>query len=134
MLFLLNVSFVFGQNDTLGEIFTIVEKMPVFPGGDQARAKFIVQNLQFPQKYKGSGISGTVYVTFVVSKTGKVANAKVLRGVIEAPEYDEEAVRVVSVMPNWVPGEQNGNQVSVQYNMPIKFTSRKNEIKKDGEK
>jgi protein TonB len=126
--FFLNSVLAFAQNDTTNEVFTIVEKMPVFPGGDEARAMYIYNNLVFPQKYKGTGISGTVYVNFIVSATGKVMNVSVLRGVPDAPEYDAEAVRLVSAMPAWIPGEQNGKKVAVTYNLPIKFTSRKDPV------
>lgn len=101
-------------------IFTVVEEMPSFPGGDEARIKFLSTNIIYPQMAKESGISGTVYVTFVINEKGKVAEVKVLRGI--GGGCDEEAVRVVKLMPPWNPGKQSGKPVRVQFNMPIKFT------------
>ena len=100
--------------------FTVVEQMPEFPGGDEARVKFLRDNMKYPQMAKESGISGTVYVTFVVSKTGQISDVKVLRGI--GGGCDEEAVRVVRAMPGWIAGKQNGKAVPVQFNLPIKFT------------
>ena len=67
-------------------------------------------------------IQGNVYVTFLVDKDGKVKDAKILRGI--GGGCDEEALRVVSHMPDWKPGKQNGRAVMVQYNLPVKFTLR----------
>lgn len=102
------------------EIFTIVEDMPTFPGGEPALFKYLSNNIKYPQMAKESGIQGTVFVTFVIGPDGKVRDVKVLRGVKGG--LDEEAVRVVQSMPNWKPGKQRGKAVSVQYNLPIRFT------------
>jgi protein TonB len=67
---------------------------------------------------------GTVYITFVVEKNGSVSNAKVLRGVSKGPGLDAEALRVISSMPAWTPGMQNGNIIRVQFNLPIHFLLR----------
>jgi periplasmic protein TonB len=101
-------------------IFTVVEEMPSFPGGDEARIKFLTENIKYPQMAKESGIQGTVYVTFVINEKGKVADVKVLRGI--GGGCDEEAIRVVNIMPSWNAGKQSGKAVRVQFNMPIKFT------------
>ena len=101
-------------------IFTVVEEMPSFPGGDEARIKFLTENIKYPQMAKESGISGTVYVTFVVDEKGKVADVRVLRGI--GGGCDEEGVRVVKLMPPWNSGKQSGKAVRVQFNMPIRFT------------
>lgn len=102
------------------EIFTIVESMPEFPGGDEARMKFLLENIKYPQIARESGIQGVVYVTFVVEPDGSITNVKVIRGI--GGGCDEEAVRVVKMMPKWIPGNQRGKPVRVQFNMPIKFT------------
>jgi len=102
------------------EIFTVVEAMPEFQGGDAARIKFLQENIKYPQMAKESGIQGRVYVTFVVEKNGKITDVKVLRGI--GGGCDEEAVRVINSMPNWKAGKQRGKPVRVQFNMPIKFT------------
>ncbi len=101
-------------------IFTVVEEMPSFPGGDESRIKFLQENIKYPQMAKESGIQGTVYVTFVINEKGKVADVKVLRGI--GGGCDEEAIRVVNLMPPWNAGKQSGKAVRVQFNMPIKFT------------
>jgi TonB family protein len=102
------------------EVFVVVEDSPVFPGGDEAKQKYLVQNITYPQEARKQGIQGTVYVTFVIDKDGSVTNSKVLRGV--HPLLDAEALRVVNGMPAWNPGKQQGKAVRVQFNMPIKFS------------
>jgi len=102
------------------QIFTIVEQMPKFPGGDAELYKFLGKNMKYPPMAKDAGIKGTVYVTFVVTETGAIKDAKVLRGI--GGGCDEEALRVVKSMPNWTAGKQRGKPVRVQYNIPIKFT------------
>ena len=102
------------------EIFQVVENAPAFPGGDASRMKFLQENIKYPQMARESGIQGTVYVTFVVERSGAVTDVKILRGI--GGGCDEEAVRVVKNMPKWEPGKQRGKPVRVQFNMPIKFT------------
>jgi protein TonB len=102
------------------EIFTVVESMPGYPGGDAARMKFLQENIKYPQMARESGIQGTVYVTFVVETDGSVTDVRVLRGI--GGGCDEEAIRVINLMPNWNAGKQRGKPVRVQFNMPIKFT------------
>lgn len=101
-------------------IFTVVEEMPSFPGGEESRLKFLSDNILYPQVAKESGISGTVYVGFVVDSRGKVTEAKILRGI--GGGCDEEALRVIKLMPSWHPGKQAGKPVRVQFTMPIRFT------------
>ena len=101
-------------------IFTIVEEMPSFPGGDEPRVKFLRDNIVYPQMAKENNIQGTVYVSFVVDSKGKVTDVRLLRGI--GGGCDEEALRVVKLMPPWNPGKQNGKSVRVQFNMPIRFT------------
>lgn len=100
--------------------FTVVEQMPEFPGGDAARVKFLHENIYYPQIAKEGGITGTVYITFVVGKDGRLSGFKILRGI--GGGCDEEAIRVLKMMPNWIPGRQGGKSVPVQFNLPIKFT------------
>ncbi len=104
------------------QIFTIVEEMPSFPGGEGKLFEFLGKNIKYPQMATDAGISGVVYVTFVVGKDGKINDVKVLRGI--GGGCDEEAVRVVKSMPAWKPGKQRGKAVTVQYNLPIRFTLR----------
>lgn len=102
------------------EIFTVVETSPSFPGGDEARIRFLTNNIRYPQEARDAGISGTVYITFVVERDGSTSDVRVLRGI--GGGCDEEAVRVIKMMPEWSPGKQRGKPVRVQFNMPIKFS------------
>ncbi len=104
------------------QIFTIVEEMPQFPGGETELFKYLGKAIKYPQMAQDAGISGVVYVTFEVDKDGKVKDVKVLRGI--GGGCDEEAIRVVKAMPKWSPGKQRGKPVRVQYNLPIRFTLR----------
>jgi protein TonB len=101
-------------------VFTIVEKMPVYPGGNDALAEYLKNNITYPKKARRGNITGTVFIQFQVAADGRVQNAKVLRGVSE--DIDAEALRVVNSMPAWEPGMQKGKPVIVMYNLPIKFT------------
>jgi len=102
------------------EIFIVVEDPPSFPGGDEARIRFLSENIRYPQMARESGIQGTVFVTFVVETDGSVTSVRVLRGI--GGGCDEEAVRVIQAMPKWNAGKQRGRPVRVQFNMPIRFT------------
>ena len=105
------------------EIFTIVEEMPEFPGGGEAALlKYLSQNIKYPPLARENNVQGTVYVTFEIDQSGKVKDAKILRGI--GGGCDEEALRVVMNMPQWKPGKQRGKTVRVQYNLPVRFTLR----------
>jgi protein TonB len=101
------------------ELFIIAEEMPVFPGGDIERMKFLAQNIQYPQQASELGIQGTVYIQFVVDSKGNITDVKIIRGI--GGGCDEEAQRVVGSMPKWHPGKQNGKNVRVLYTMPVTF-------------
>jgi periplasmic protein TonB len=102
------------------EIFTVVEEQPAYPGGEEARMKYLQENIKYPEEAKELGIQGRVFVTFVVEVDGSITDVRVLRGI--GGGCDEEAVRVVRGFPKWVPGKQRGVPVRVQFNLPIKFT------------
>lgn len=101
------------------EIFTVVEKQPSFPGGDDEMFKYLYSNIKYPQAAKESGITGRVFLTFVVEKDGSIANARILRDI--GGGCGQEALRVVKSMPKWTPGEQRGRPVRVQFNLPVSF-------------
>jgi protein TonB len=101
-------------------VFTIVEEMPSFSGGETNLYKYLHDNIKYPEEAKELGIQGRVYVTFVVETDGSITDIKVVRGI--GGGCDEEAVRVVKFMPRWTPGKQRGVPVRVQFNLPIKFT------------
>ena len=103
------------------EIFTVVEEMPKFPGGDAELLKYIQKNVQYPQIEKEAGISGRCYIKFVIEADGGVSNVEIARGVTGGAALDKEAVRVVKSMPKWSIGKQNGRAVRVMMNLPINF-------------
>ena len=94
-------------------------KMPTFPGGEEALLKFVMANTNYPREAKKSKIRGKVYVSFIVDKEGKVKDAVVKKGI--GGGCDEEALRVVQMMPQWIPGTQDGRPVDVKFNLPIPF-------------
>ncbi len=100
-------------------VFMIVENMPEFPGGDLALRKYISENVKYPEIAKENGLSGKVFVAFVINQRGEVENVKIARGV--DPALDKEAIRVVQNLPKWKPGSQRGKPVKVSYTVPINF-------------
>ncbi|MDR2972180.1 MAG: energy transducer TonB [Bacteroidales bacterium] len=97
-----------------------VEEMPEPAGGFDAMYAFLQSNLRYPEVARNNGISGQVFVEFVVEKDGSISGVKVLVGVY--PELDQEAMRVVRMMPKWNPGKQMGKAVRCFYQIPIRFT------------
>jgi len=104
------------------EIFTDVEEMPSFPGGDQELLRFIAENTKYPPLARENGVQGIVVVTCVVDERGRIDKVQLLRGI--GGGCDEEAIRVLKAMPLWSPGKQRGMPVRVQYNFPFRFTLR----------
>lgn len=103
-------------------IYSITEVMPEFPGGESAMPAFLHKHTQYPADARQQKKQGTVYLSFVVNEDGRITDVKVLRSVF--PSLDKEAVRIVSVMPNWKPGMQNGKAVKCQFNFPVRFVLR----------
>jgi periplasmic protein TonB len=101
-------------------VFTIVELMPGYNGGEEAMYKYLSDNIKYPQVAKETGIQGNVIVTFVVEKDGTITSVSVLKDI--GGGCGEEALRVVKAMPKWNAGKQNGVPVRVQFNLPIRFT------------
>lgn len=101
------------------EVFTAVEQMPQFPGGEAELLKYIVSHIKYPTMAAENNIQGRVVVKFVVGKDGRVGEVVVVRG--KDPDLDKEAVRVVKTLPNFIPGKMNGQAVSVWYTLPINF-------------
>jgi protein TonB len=99
--------------------FITAEVMPAYTGGLQAAYKLIGRNLKYPRVAQRNGTEGTVFVTFVISKEGKVTNVSILKGISE--ECDKEAMRVISLLNDWTPGSQNHRAVNVRMTIPIKF-------------
>lgn len=101
------------------ELFTVVEVMPQYPGGVQEMMNFLANNLTYPEKARREQIEGRVFLNFIVEKDGSVSNVKILRGI--GAGCDEEAIRVVELMPKWEPGYQRGQAVRVAFNLPVNF-------------
>jgi protein TonB len=97
----------------------IIEEMPMFPGGDAAMQAWISENLKYPGDAIKANKTGEVILTFVVSSSGKVENVKVKKSVF--PSIDTEAIRVISNMPDWKPGSQNGKPVDIDYILSVNF-------------
>ena len=124
-LFLTFVTLVFSSNvsafmiplDT--NVYDMPEQMPEFPGGATAMEHFISDNLTYPDEARAKKIQGKVYIQFVVEKDGSVSHVKIRRGV--HPLLDEEAIRVIKMMPAWKPGSMRGKIVRVRHTIPIVF-------------
>ena len=101
------------------KIFTVVEQMPMYPGGDAALMGYLRDNIHYPTVAAENGVQGRVVVGFVVERDGSITDVKVLRSV--DPSLDREAMRVVKSMPRWTPGKQNGSAVRVKYQVPVTF-------------
>lgn len=109
-----------GRNDnSSNEIYSSVEQMPLFPGGEAALVKYLDSHIQYPPEAKNNNIQGRVVVQFVVDKTGNVGEVKVVRSV--AKDLDKEAVRIVKSLPKFTPARQNGQAVAVWYTLPVTF-------------
>jgi periplasmic protein TonB len=97
-----------------------VPEMPSFPGGITEMQNYLVNNIRYPGEAREISIQGTVYLRFIVEPDGSITNITILRGI--GGGCEEEALRVVKSMPNWVPGKQNGHPVRVILTLPVKFS------------
>lgn len=94
-----------------------IDQMPDFPGGQDSLLKFIRKNFKYPDNYKTESSNKKIDVNFIVDKDGKIKKAKIVKGINS--ELDKEALRVVNSMPKWKAGTNNGNPVSVNFDLPI---------------
>ena len=101
------------------KVFDVVEQMPSFPGGQGALLEYLASHVKYPVVAQENGVQGRVVVSFVVERDGSITDVRVVRSV--DPSLDREAQRVVSSMPRWTPGKQNGSAVRVKYNVPVSF-------------
>lgn len=107
-----------GEGDA--KVFTYVEQMPVFPGGEQALQRYILDHFKYPQVSLEDGVQGTIMVRFVVKENGTVGEVQILKGL---DSYcDKEAKRVISNLPRFTPGRQQGKPVKVWYQIPVRLT------------
>ena len=97
----------------------VVEQMPSFPGGPQALLDYLSEHINYPEGYEETCVQGRVVITFVVEKDGSLSDITVLKSLEKA--FDEEALRAVKSMPNWIPGMQDGEPIRVKYAVPVNF-------------
>jgi protein TonB len=108
------------EEEDVDEIFTVVEDMPVFPGGNVEFYKWVSDNLEYPSKALKAEVEGRVILRFVVDQTGDVSGVEVLKGI--GFGCDEEALRVMNDSPNWIPGKQRGKAVKTSVVIPLNFS------------
>ena len=120
------------------QIFTVVKSFPVFPGEcedilnneerkrcTESKMYELFRNKQrYPELMRREGIQGNVVVSFVIDETGQVSSVEILKGVNGGKQLDEEAVRLVNALPQFIPGENRGRKVKVRINVPMNFTLR----------
>lgn len=110
------------ETDSTDEVFWVVDQRPEYPGGEAALMEYLRSNLQYPENCKKNKVQGRVLISFVVNKDGSIVEPAVVKSAGPAGvELDVEALRVVSSMPAWTPGMQNGEAVRVQYTIPVVF-------------
>ena len=121
MMFVLLFSFMTSTAQTKKNdmLFSVVEVMPQYPGGQIAMMKYIMENMKYPEQAMKKGIQGRVAVSFIVEKDGSISNVRPIHSVHTL--LDKEAVRVAKSMPKWSPGKQHGKPVRVQLIVPIMF-------------
>jgi len=110
---------LYGGGGDPNAVYTYVEEAPSYPGGENARMLFLRNNIKYPRLALQNKIQGKVYISFIVEKNGSLSNIKVLQGI--GAGCDEEALRVVNLMPKWKPGKTQGREVRVVITMPVNF-------------
>ena len=101
------------------QLYDVVEQMPMFPGGYNALLEYLKENVIYPETAKNKGIQGRVVVSFIVEKDGSISDAKAINTIDE--DLVSEAIRVITTMPKWIPGKQDGRIVRVKYCVPVSF-------------
>lgn len=101
------------------DIYSVAEVMPQYPGGDQAMMKYLGNNIVYPETCKEEGVEGVVFLSFVIDEKGELKDLEVLRSPDD--RLAKNAMEVVTKMPKWTPGKQDGKPVKVQYNLPISY-------------
>ena len=101
-------------------IYSFVEQMPEFPGGDNALNKFLMDNLRYPQQALKDKREARAFFRFVVNEDGSISNIESMRPV--GFEFEQEGIRVIKMMPKWKTGKQNGKAIRVFFTLPMNFT------------
>ena len=102
-------------------VYTFVDEPPAFPGGESALISYLSKTVHYPKKAVNDSVQGTIFVQFTVAGDGSINNVKTV-GKVAGSGLEEESIRVVKTMPNWIPGKMHGEVVSVQFNLPIRYT------------
>ena len=113
------------------KVYRSVEQMPQFPGGEAGLMRYLQSNINYPANAAKNNIGGRVILQFVVEKDGSIGEVKVVRSI--DPEIDAEAVRVIKLLPNFIPGRQDGEPVAVWYTIPVSFKLQSEPSKPEGE-
>ena len=103
------------------EVFTLVEEMPEFPGGNKQLQKYLIKQLLYPVAAKETKTEGICYVQVIIDSIGEVKKTEVIYGIENCSECDREAIRVIRSMPRWKPGKIEGKKVNCYYTIPVKF-------------
>lgn len=123
-LLLVNCAPLCAQEPTVPDkefIVAVPDEPAQFPGGNEALRKFLAENLVYLQRAKEEGLSGKCYIQLLITEDGTITNPKVKRGVPDCTECDAEAMRLVKLMPKWIPGKIEGKAVNSLYYLPISF-------------
>ena len=107
------------MEEVADEVFKVVEVMPTFPGGSSQFNEFISKNLKYPNKALRANVEGKVILSFIVEANGNLSDIEVVKGI--GYDCDEEAVRVLLITPDWIPGQQMGRNVKVRVFLPLTF-------------
>ncbi len=107
------------HSESLMQVYDTADIMPQYPGGQDSMFRFILNHLDYPKKAREEGVSGRVLAEFVVTETGKLEDIRIVKSV--SPECDQEVIRIIKLMPDWVPGIKDGKAVRVKMNLPFRF-------------
>ena len=110
---------IFAQKQEIDPVFTVCEESAEYIGGQKALVEFLDANMKYPPIAMENGLEGRVYLSFIVEKDGSLSKIKIIRSI--SKECDEEAIRLVKLMPKWKPAKQRGEPVRHEYNLPINF-------------
>lgn len=114
-----HVDVIIEEEEPEEQVYTVVETMPSFPGGEEALRKFLADNIKYPTLAQENGIQGKVVCSFIIGKDGGIYDISLSKSVENS--LDKEAQRVVGIMPKWIPGQKNGKPVKVKYFLPVLF-------------
>lgn len=101
------------------QLYTVVEEMPSFPGGEQGLLEYLSKNLRYPYQAKAAKLESTVICCFFIEKDGSLKQPTVLQSA--SPLLDREALRVLSTLPRWIPAKKHGKPIRVKYILPVSF-------------